>query len=1241
MSAVKKLFLSLFFLGTLSGSTLLLAQDVASLTGLVTDTSGALIAGATVELVSTTTNATYKTTTNSQGSYTLANLPPGPGYTATFSREGFESVVMTGLYLNVNATRTQNAKLPVGGASSTVEVSATNQNVTLNTTDATVGNNFEVQFLNDLPIANRDSPAALFTQQPGITLDGAATGARVDQDNVTLDGLDVNDLVTGNFGAIVANAPVDSVQEFRGVTAGQLSSSGQGGGGQFDLVTRSGTNRFHGALVEYHRDTDTEANDWFNNNAGVGRPPLIRNQFGGNVGGPILKDRLFFFFDYNGRRDTLTNLVERVVPMDSFRAGNINYINSGATISTLNPMQVAALDPQGIGFDQPLLSFMNGRYKPANDFSGAGDTALGIYPDLINTAGYRFNAPFPYTENDYVGRVDYNLKSTMKLFARTTFTRTTGTQNAIQFPGDPPTFPFLDKSYAWVVGHTWTIGSNKVNQASYGETFENYNFPNTYNPTGVTQYLFGGTGTGGTILDGAYASAINAQNRTFPVPVIRDDFNWQKGKHSLAFGGTFKYLNPDSNNILDYASPLLGLGGNMNSLSPNLRPADINNGATYGQFADSTYDSAFSLALGRYGASGSTYNYDTKGNVLPLATEAKRDYRYYETELYFGDTWKVTPSLTVSYGVRWQNYSVPYEKNGFESVDNVNYNDYFTGRLKQSAAGISGPASIGPVPIISYVLGGKANNGPAYFNSQYANFAPRIAFAFSPSYDRKSVFNGGAGIVYDHTVVNSVLYQQEQYTYLFQASATTPFGVPNDPTGSLMTDPRFTDITAPPAPPTAPVITSPFAPFTSGTGASANLYGLTNGQAFNEIIDKNLKTPYSIAFNFGFQHEFPQGFILKTGYVGRLGRRLLGQVDANQLIDFPDQASGQLYSAAFANLTQQLRAGVNPLNVTPQPWYEDIFPAGSAAAYGVPSNTAIVAYYLGTYAFRGDFADTTQAIAAAGLIPTNVGMASQFSENTFYTNKGFSSYNGWLTTLHKNAGHGLQFDLNYTFSHSIDNVSIPAITVAFGGYGFICDAVRPRECRGNSDFDVTHYFNGNFIYELPFGRGRSIGATAPLWANEIVGGWELSGLPYWHSGNAYFAAANAFVAGYANNAPAILVGQPALLKSHVNKGAGGTVYAYNDTAAALNAFTGPVGFNIGERNNLRGPEYFDLDLGLGKTFPIYEDKVNLKFRADAFNAPNHPSFNTPNTNITSTNFGIISSTASTARVMQFALRLEF
>jgi Carboxypeptidase regulatory-like domain len=1232
----------------ISVSTLMKAQDVASITGIVTDQTSAVVADVSVTLKDPQTGVVYKGNTNAEGSYTINQVKPGPGYRIEFEHAGFKTAIISGVYMNVDKTRVQNAQLIIGGTRESVEVSAASETVTLDATDATIGNNFQVQFLNELPVQFRDSPQALLVDQPGVTLDGSVTGARTDQSRVTVDGLDVNDYATGQFGAIVGNAPVDSVQEFRGVTGGFLSNEAGGGGGQYELVTRSGSNSFHGSLSEYYRTRGLEANEWFNNNAvpQVPRSPLNRNQFGGTIGGPAIKNKLFFFFNYYGRRDILAGQQDRTVPMDSFRNETLTYYNDASltTTGTLNAAQVAALDPLKVGFNPALFDPSTGlfatRYPHANDFSGH----VG---DLINTAGFLFNAPTKYAEDLYVERVDYNLNDKMKLYGVGHVARTNATQNAIQFPGDPLTSPFFDRSYSWVVGHVWTLNNSMVNQASYGEVYESYNFPNTYNPTGTTQYgALGGTGAGGAILSGPYASAINQQGRTYPIPVVRDDFSWDKGKHSFRFGGTFKWPNPGGYTVLDYDSPTIGLGGLMPNLDSTLRPGDICTSATNAITPCNTsavgrYDPAFALALAPYTSVSSTFNYNAQGTAFAQGTGSRTQYRYYETELYFGDTWKLTPKLTLSYGLRWVDYTVPYEVHGIESVQSTGFNSYFADRIAQSAASESGNLA---VPLISYNLGGKANHAPGYFNPTHKDFGPRLAAAYQ--FDSKTVFNVGAAILFDQTIVNAVQYQQSQYSYLFQASQTNPLGVANNPEATLgggggVT--RFSGLSNPPAFPTPPAISRPFYPFVAGSGSSAVPFGLANGLAFNESIDPNLKTPYNIQFNFGFERQIRGGFILKASYVGRLGRRLLSQVDAEQLIEFRDPASGQLMSSAFTNITNQLRQGVNPLAVTAQPWYENQLGPGFGQSIGFPNNTSIVTYFLTPYVARGDFADTTEALSSFGLLPANVGMAAQFSENTFYNNEGSSNYNGMLATLHKNAGYGLQFDLNYTWSHSIDNVSVIANAPAIGGYGFICDQLRPRECRGNSDFDATQYFNGNFIYDLPFGKGKSFFGTAPRWVNEVVGGWTVSGIPSWHSGNPYFASSLAFVAGYSNNAPAILTGPPSDLKIHLNGGKGNPLYGYANPTQANADYTGPLGFNIGSRNNLRGPGFFSMDMGLAKAIPLWTESVSLKLRGDAFNVFNHPSFNAPCADITSVTcvYGIIGSTSSSARVLQISARVEF
>jgi hypothetical protein len=1243
-----------FLLALVAFPVLMKAQgNLSSMTGVVTDQSGAILPNVSVVLTDTKTTTSYTAKTDREGVYRINNVAPGPGYKATFTLSGFSSFDATDLYLQVATTRTQNVTLQIGSASDQIEVSGGSSNVTLNTVDATIGNNFDVKMVNDLPVQARINPQILFNLQPGVTA-GAVTGARADQNTVTLDGLDINDIAAGqdltdgagtsNF-PIVGGAPVDAVQEFRGTVGGQRINGGPGGGGQFQMVTKSGTNQFHGNINEYHRDTTTTANDWFLNNAGVARPALIQNQFGGNIGGPIVKDKLFFFFNFYDQRIAKSTGVQRIVPLDSYRNGNVSYIKAGCPassrrdtngdcIGTLTSSQVKDMDPAGIGVSPVIQQVFNDRYPRANDLSGG---------DGINTGLFRFTTPTPDNTVNYVGRIDYSLTDHQSVWGRFIINRRNNTYSSPQFAGDPLTHPFIDRSYAYVIGHTWQIGANKVNSFQYGDNIQKSNFPTTFNPSGINEYIFGAQSTS-SLLDRAYTDQ-SSQNRRVPNPQFSDMFNWTIGKHQLIFGGSFKFPKTNSLLVGDFNTVKLGLGGNVSQLSSSLRPTDISSSST----ALTTYDSAFALALGRVGEIDSNYNYNVDGSVRQQGIGAVRAYRFYQTEAYIGDNWRITPNLTLDYGLRYQFYSVPYETHGFQSVQNVGFDDYFGARMAQSAAGASGDNA---VPLISYQLGGKANHGPDMYAPNYKDFAPRFGFTYSPSWDNKTVFNGGAGIIFDRTVINAVNFVQDQSSYLFQNSASTLYGN-GGVVNALRTDPRLGANLSVPAPPPAPAITKPLAPFVDGTTP----YGLGASQ-FNTAVDPHLKDPYSITYSFGMQHEFPENFILKMNYVGRLGRRLLAQADASQLLDFPDKQSGQMMSAAFANMTQQIRAGADATTITPQPWFENQATPGIGADYGYPSNTAMLADFLGSYAQLGDFADFIQLLSAPGvfqeapLLNTNVGMAAQFAENTFFTNKGSSNYNGVLVTLTKNTSHGLQFDVNYTWSHSIDNVSVVANTIASSnGSGFICDARNNRICRGNSDFDIAHSINANFLYDLPFGRGRSFGSTMPLWLDELVGGWQISGIPTWRSGLAFSSHSSAFVMGYANDAPAIFNGDQGAVRAKAHKTANGQVQMFADPDRASAAFTGPIGFTIGSRNNMRGPTVLTFDAGLAKTFSITPERVKLQFRGDFFNVLNHPVFNLPGSGSASTanfsyytsTFGVMTSTITAVgpRVGQFSLRLSF
>ncbi len=1237
------------------------AQDSSSMTGVVTDPTGAVIPGVVVTLSNPATGLQFTQVTDARGSYRFANVPPNSGYKATFNRAGFSTAEISDITLAVSIPRTQSVTL-VPGSVETIEVSAASSGVTLDTSDASVGNNMSVQQLNNLPVYDRTAGiSTLFTQQPGVdSFQGAVTGARIDQTSVTVDGMDVNDIASGQTFLIVANAPVDSVDQFTGTVAGLASSVGTGSGGQFQLVTKSGKNEFHGNLNEYHRDTTTEANNWFDNLDGIPRKPLIRNQFGGDIGGPIRRDKLFFYFDLAESRIVESASNEVIVPLDGFRNGTLNYINNGpgcgdasrlnnqpGCISTLNAGQVTALDPAGIGFNQDVLSFIDARYPHANDLSQG---------DGVNTGGFRYKVPAPNNETTYVGRMDYNLSSTQRLFGRFTLARQNELSDFPEFPTDPVTHPFTDRSYSYVISHIWQIGQNKVNQFYYGDTISKYSFPDTYNPTGANQYSFTGFSGPYTKYDG--------QQRRIPVPMVRDDFNWQHGSHSMTIGGTFKFIKTHTNLVSNFNYVAGGLTGSALSggLDPTLRPSDIASGGANNanNVAVNDYDQLFASALGVVGSISTYYTYNNAGVANPAGSGGPRAYRFFETEAYWGDTWKATKKLTLSYGLRYQLYSVPYEVHGEESVPTpISLNTYLHDRIAQSA---SGDTSNSGLPLYSYVLGGKANHGPDPYKMAYTDFAPRFAFAFSPYDSHKTVINGGAGIVFDRTLINAVNFLQDQFSYLFTNVQVNEFGA-STVRSSLATVPRLGANLAYPSslnPPPA-AVAPPYTPYVDASGIP---YGLAAAEG-SFIISPSLKDPYSIALNAGVQQELPGHMIMKLSYVGRLSRRLLANVDAAQVIDVPDYTgqSTQSMAGAFAGLTQDLRAGGA---LTPQPWFEDVLAPGTGAAVGLGNNTNLVAAMAGQLATRGDISDSLQAIAAytyfygfTGFLPTNIGIPSQFGTNAYLTNMGSSNYHGLLFTLDKNISGGLRGEFNYTWSHSIDNTSLSANNNAFyTATGYICDVLRPRACRADSDFDVRQEITANFSYDLPFGRNHAFLGSSPAWLQEAVGGWSFSGLPSYRTGLAVTPYSYAYLASFDNDDPAIFTGSKADLKAKVNTDrSSNIVYAFAGGAAGaakvLSEFRGPIGLEYGQRNLVRGPGAFFFDAGLAKTFSMASDRLNLLFRADAFNLFNHPNFGPPALNIVTnaSAFGQITATnaspdssavaADDARVAQFSLRLEF
>src|SRR6185437_11917908 len=713
------------------------AQNVASITGIVTDTSGAVVPGASITVVNTKTNASYFGKTAGDGSYRIVDVPPGPDYTLTVKKDGFVAFTISNLYLPVGVPTTQDVKLELGSVQQSVTVTATGS-VTLNTTNTTIGNNIDTHAISSLPNEFRDNPANLLRLEvgvisaispsgaptsgtgsidPNLTRDGAVAGARTDQGNIVVDGIDASNISSGFAFQTTARIPVDAIQEFNTLVANPTPEYGGRSGSQTLITTKSGSNDWHGSAYEYNRTAATEANNFFNQRSGTPRTALIRNQFGGNVGGPVWKDKAFFFFEYDGRRDNESASALDIVPMPHVKLGELAYINNSMDSASSNPClsarltsadtstncitilpaaQVAALDPcstancsgtpgfVSAGLAPALTSLFSSRYPDPNDFS------VG---DGINSAGFRFNAPNPLKENDYLGRADFNINNSNKLFARFNFTNITAINFLNQFPGDPLTSPDLNKDRGWVLGESWVATPNLVNKFTYGESRENHAQPILFNPGGPLFEL--------SFDDGLSTPFVRQTSfeTIAPEPTFRDDVTWVHGNPILIKDGITN----------DFTFIQQGLGGSLQSLDSTLRPSDISSDST----AHSAWDSSFVGNLGSIFNLQAAINYTGKGVPLAQGSPVAHSYRINQLAGYFNDAWRIRPSLTLSLGVRYQYSSVPYEIHGVQaSFLNTNFRSLIQTRIQDGLAGVSGPDA---TPELTYSLTGKANHAPPLY----------------------------------------------------------------------------------------------------------------------------------------------------------------------------------------------------------------------------------------------------------------------------------------------------------------------------------------------------------------------------------------------------------------------------------------------------------------------------------------------------------------------------------------------
>jgi hypothetical protein len=1229
-------------------------SGTSGLIGTIMDAQGAHVPGATVTLSNPATGFSRVTTADASGDYQFVAVPPGT-YRVTVELQGFRTAVYDEVALPVDVTARQDIKLELGALTENIQVMAETRVV--NTTDASLGNVISGNQVRALPLEARSVEGLLSLQAgavfvPTNTLgaqdnrSGSVSGARADQANVTLDGVDNNDPLYNTAYTGALRSTLDSLQEFRVTTSNYSADSGRSSAAQVSLVTKSGTNDFHGSGYYVMRRTGTSANEYFNKLAGNDVPKLDKNIYGGSFGGAIIKDKLFFFGNYERLREESEALAERGVPSSSMRDGVMIYqcadpgLCPGGTVQGFTgshsvapgyygatPSELAALDPLGIGPSRLASEYFKGLPTP-------NDSGLDGY----NIMAYKFTAPFSNTFNTSIGRVDYRPSGNQSFFGR--FNAQRDTQADVpQYPdlGLPPNTTDEIKNWGTAIGWDSVLSTRLVNTFRYG----------------FTKMVFDRIGTvEGPLVYFRFIDDLNegfsSNGRETPAHNFVNDTTWLKGTHTVKFGTNLRFTRiPSYTNANSYSY------GSVNpswvdavgaTYTPGQPTCELAGCSAIPAVADGwNWADAWIVMLGVVSAGTGQYNYDRDGNLLPGGEPARRKYAMNEYEFYVQDSWRLNDQLTITGGLRYSLASPPWEVNGLQVAPNVSLGERFQQRQDMMARGI--PENT--LPDIQFVLAGPENGRKGFYDWDKNNFAPRVSAAWTPT--NKLVLRGGYSLVYDRIGMALAQTFDSVGSFGLSTAITSPYAGTNEDDPSV----RFQGIDV------LPPSVSPAPPggFPQTPPDSSDIY---------ETIDDTLVTPYAHTFNAVASFELSRNFSVEAAYVGRQGRNQLIQRDLFMPLNLTDPESGVDYFTASTQLVQQLENnGFDPGAVTPIPYFENLFPDAAGFVEGWTATQVMADYYN---AFYPDHL-TTMFVFDLFCEPacTRFGPYSylnrQYAALAAQSTIGRSEYNALQLTLRKRYSDGYQFDLNYTYGVSKDHSSTiernsnfsGAVDFGLGGYtGFLINSWDPDQQFAHSDFDIRHQLNFNWVAELPFGRDRRWGSSMPGFLDAIVGGWSVAGLTRLTSGLP-FNVINARSAWATNwnlqgNAQLKDPGRlpPTGTTKNVLNGKPSPFTVSPEEALEYFRFLYPGEGGI--RNLLRGDGYFSLDTSLAKAWRMpYSNNHRLWFRWDTFNVTNTPRFDVANVTMfpdrTST-FGTYNGTyascdGNAGRCMQFSVRYEF
>jgi hypothetical protein len=1254
------LTLRYFFLGCLMFGCALSCTGQTStslLSGTVFDRSGAVVIGASVTALNESTGAALKQLTNSAGLYAFPSIPVGT-YTVAVEATGFKTARQTGNTLVVGTPLTVNITLDVGSAAEVVKVEASVEQV--NTTNATLGNVVEHQTVTTLPLNGRN-PLNLIVLEPGVTQRSGTTinvnGMRSQAGNVTVDGIEANEASNPTPTNNVFRINPDNVEEFKVTTSNPTPEEGRNSGLNVSIATRSGTNQFHGTLVEYFRNNDLNSNEFYANAQGQPRANLKANQYGWEVGGPIRKNRTFFYSAWQGQKVNLSQAIDKAfgsVPRvytpqalsgvfrywvsDPANPLSINGVkitqNSPALVTSTGALapgirncasptdancvqsyNIFANDPAHIGGDPSVLSLLKS-YPAPNDFA-AGDG--------LNQAGYLWSAPSAVRGPRNLLRVDHIINSNNNIFFRALWATEQQLEGDLLngrpaiFPGFPPRGEVYRPAKNFALSWRSLVTPHVVNEFTAG--FARFTFLFTYGdsnpkfPNSIPAYTFNNA-------DVDYIFSPHSE-RTLNTPQLIDNISWTTGAHVLKFGMNMRLYqqNDQSGSVAGInVLPSISLSATLNPPGAAFNLPSIANGAAGGIAStdDSRLLSAVNDLLGipatlKQGFLGNL-NTNTflplhSGNYLSLWYVGERAKQF---NAFAMDEWRVRKDLTVTYGVRWE-YNRP--------ATEVSETPYVPGKAVDG--------SQGPVTFVKASSWWKRSNPDA--------FAPRIGASWAPGGSDKMVVHVGYGIAFDSIPTYSPAAAANSVPGLAYSCTATTYGVAS--TAGCGTVPANTRLSQgfPQQLPAPTVVPSSFlSPPAALLGTAPNIV----------VFDPNFKNATVHQWNLTIQRELPAGFVVQTGYIGNRGERLTSQTDSNQISADPILPS---FTAMQSNLTKGCKPDGSgcPAGVTSTP--VPLVTSGILTSTFVNSSTTITDLQQNAAGnFSGRIEQTT---LAAHLRPNQ-----QFSSIIFLSNKADSVFHSWQSTVRKRFGAGFLMNFAYTFGKAIDNQSGDPVGTSYGPTtSTTIDSTNLRLDRGRADFDQKHVATVSWIYELPFGKGKPLlSSSGNRVLQALLGDWSLQGFNSYMSGEPFSISSGAKTAQYGANSRAVIIGST-MPDDSLQPGALGPVFFKNPSAFALAA---PGSTGIG-RNMFQGPSFWDMDGALSKSFAVQE-RFKFTFRAEAFDALNHANFrklgstSVGSTSILSSNFGTAccqtqSTSTSTAivsngeayRVVQFLLKMTF